>query len=91
MGFPAGENVVAPSPVSPLDLSLLFSPKTPSYEEKEEREEQVGRRATAVEGFYCLRASPLSTPTAAGGSQVPELLPLFPLTSPTHCASSSSS
>lgn len=99
VGFPEGERVAAPSPVSPLDL-LLFSPKrTPSYEEEEEgevgeegeRRRETGRRAIAEKGFYCLRASPLNTPKRpVGGSQVPELLPLFPLTSSSDCTSPSS-
>ncbi|TKY64585.1 VQ motif-containing protein 11 [Spatholobus suberectus] len=68
----AGENIVMASPVSPLELLARGSPRTPHEEEEE--------RAIAEKGFY-LHPSPLSTPRA---SQPPELLPLFPLHSPTH-------
>ena len=57
------------SPVSPLELFLArASPRTPHEEEEE--------RAIAEKGFY-LHPSPRA-------SQPPELLPLFPLHSPTH-------
>ncbi|RDX66607.1 VQ motif-containing protein 11, partial [Mucuna pruriens] len=65
-------NMVMASPVSPLELLARGSPRTPHEEEEE--------RAIAEKGFY-LHPSPLSTPRA---SQPPELLPLFPLHSPTH-------
>ncbi|KAK7349128.1 hypothetical protein VNO77_06239 [Canavalia gladiata] len=67
-----GENMVMASPVSPLELLARGSPGTPQEEEEE--------RAIAEKGFY-LHPTPLSTPRA---SQPPELLPLFPLHSPTH-------
>ncbi|KAK7381564.1 hypothetical protein VNO80_00109 [Phaseolus coccineus] len=65
------ENLVMASPVSPLEMLARGSPRTPHEEEEE--------RAIAEKGFY-LHPSPLSTPRA---SQPPELLPLFPLHSPT--------
>lgn len=67
-----------PSPVTPLGSDSLFfpssgseSPSSPAVSEEE--------KAIAEKGFY-LHPSPLSTPR---GSDRPELLPLFPLTSPT--------
>ncbi|MQL74824.1 hypothetical protein Taro_007204 [Colocasia esculenta] len=57
-----------PSPVTPLGAGPLFSPLAASEEE----------RAIAEKGFY-LHPSPRGTPR---GSDPPELLPLFPLTSP---------
>ncbi|GLT85214.1 hypothetical protein SLE2022_034100 [Rubroshorea leprosula] len=65
-----------PSPVTPLSESLFFpssgseSPSTPAVSEEE--------RAIAEKGFY-LHPSPLNTPR---GSDPPELLTLFPLSSP---------
>ncbi|KAK7294065.1 hypothetical protein RJT34_16948 [Clitoria ternatea] len=56
------------SPVSPLEMLARGSPRTPHEEEEE--------RAIAEKGFY-LHPSPRA-------SQPPELLPLFPLHSPTH-------
>ncbi|KAG5000873.1 hypothetical protein JHK87_021945 [Glycine soja] len=56
------------SPVSPLEFVARGSPRTPHEEEEE--------RAIAEKGFY-LHPSPRA-------SQPPELLPLFPLHSPTH-------
>nr|KYP43839.1 hypothetical protein KK1_034709 [Cajanus cajan] len=65
--------MVMASPVSPLEMlargSGSGSPRTPHEEEEE--------RAIAEKGFY-LHPSPLSTPRS------PQLLPLFPLHSPTH-------
>ncbi|KAH7523937.1 VQ motif-containing protein 4 [Ziziphus jujuba] len=65
------------SPVTPLGSDSLFfpssgseSPSSPAVSEEE--------RAIAEKGFY-LHPSPLSTPR---GSERPELLTLFPLTSP---------
>ncbi|XP_057454147.1 VQ motif-containing protein 11 [Lotus japonicus] len=58
------------SPVSQLEWMARGSPRTPHEEEEE--------RAIAGKGFY-LHPSPLSTPRA---SNPPELLPLFPLHSP---------
>ncbi|XP_059459033.1 VQ motif-containing protein 11-like [Corylus avellana] len=60
------------SPVSPLEFYARGSPRTPREVEEEEE------RAIAEKGFY-LHPSPLSTPR---GSDPPELLPLFPLQSP---------
>ncbi|XP_042504252.1 VQ motif-containing protein 33-like [Macadamia integrifolia] len=69
-----------PSPVTPLGSETLFSvqysgsgsesPSSPAVLEEE--------KAIAEKGFY-LHPSPLSTPR---GSDPPELLPLFPLSSP---------
>ncbi|EXC18763.1 hypothetical protein L484_007135 [Morus notabilis] len=68
-----------PSPVTPLGSESLFvpssgspSPSSPAVSEEE--------RAIADKGFY-LHPSPLSTPRA---SEPPELLNLFPLTSPSR-------
>ncbi|XP_010268505.1 PREDICTED: VQ motif-containing protein 11-like [Nelumbo nucifera] len=68
------------SPVTPLSPDPLFSghfpgsgsesPSSPAVSEEE--------KAIAEKGFY-LHPSPLSTPR---GSEPPELLPLFPLSSP---------
>ena len=65
------------SPVSPLELELYArgSPRTPREVVEEEEE-----KAIAEKGFY-LHPSPLTTPR---GSDPPELLPLFPLHSPTN-------
>ncbi|XP_043694812.1 VQ motif-containing protein 33-like [Telopea speciosissima] len=74
--------IVSPiqSPVTPLGSETLFSvqysgsgsesPSSPAVLEEE--------KAIAEKGFY-LHPSPLSTPR---GSDPPELLPLFPLSSP---------
>ncbi|XWS26141.1 hypothetical protein CRYUN_Cryun26dG0005400 [Craigia yunnanensis] len=66
-----------PSPVTPLGSESLFysssgtvSPSTPVV--------SVEEKAIAEKGFY-LHPSPLNTPR---GSQPPELLTLFPLSSP---------
>ncbi|KAL5559632.1 hypothetical protein UlMin_035843 [Ulmus minor] len=66
-----------PSPVSPLVSDSMFmpgsgsqSPPSPAISEEE--------KAIAEKGFY-LHPSPLSTPR---GSEPPELLNLFPVTSP---------
>lgn len=68
-----GGDMVMASPVSPLDLLMARgSPRTPMSPVEEEE------RAIAEKGFY-LHPSPLTTPR---GSE-PELLPLFPLHSPT--------
>ncbi|CAK9185618.1 unnamed protein product [Ilex paraguariensis] len=67
------------SPVSPLDLLGQGSPRTPRSPLEEEE------RAIAEKGFY-LHPSPLSTPRA---SDPPELLPLFPISSPRDNSSSS--
>ncbi|KAK6147823.1 hypothetical protein DH2020_018735 [Rehmannia glutinosa] len=76
-----GENMVMVSPVSPLEYlaAARGSPKTPRLPMEEEE------RAIADKGFY-LHPSPLSTPR---GSDPPELLPLFPLHSPTDNYTSS--
>ncbi|KAG8388262.1 hypothetical protein BUALT_Bualt02G0107400 [Buddleja alternifolia] len=62
-----GENMVMVSPVSPLEFL------TAARVEQEDR-------AIADKGFYLHHPSPLTTPR---GSDPPELLPLFPLHSPT--------
>lgn len=68
-----GEGAVMASPVSPLELlTARGSPRSPE------------ERAIAEKGYY-LHPSPLSTPR---GSDPPELLPLFPLHSPTDDYSS---
>ncbi|XP_009758693.1 VQ motif-containing protein 11 [Nicotiana sylvestris] len=69
------------SPVSPLEMLTRGSPRTPRSPMEEEE------KAIAEKGFY-LHPSPLSTPR---GSEPPELLPLFPLQSPTARNDSSSS
>ncbi|XP_055827355.1 VQ motif-containing protein 11 [Solanum dulcamara] len=66
------------SPISPLEILTRGSPRSPMEEEE---------KAIAEKGFY-LHPSPLSTPR---GSEPPELLPLFPLQSPTATNNSSSS
>lgn len=83
-GF-AGEMIMV-SPVSPLELLGRGSPRTPPYKSSSspmamEDEEMKG---IAEKGFY-LHPSPLSTPRGGGGgaAEPPELLPLFPLHSPT--------
>ncbi|XP_059644270.1 VQ motif-containing protein 11-like [Cornus florida] len=76
LGF--GGEMLMVSPVSPLDLFMRGSPRTPRSPSEEED------RAIAEKGFY-LHPSPLSTPR---GSE-PELLPLFPLHSPRDDSSSS--
>ncbi|KAF3633481.1 putative leucine-rich repeat receptor protein kinase EXS-like [Capsicum annuum] len=65
------------SPISPLEMLTRGSPRSPMEEEE---------KAIAEKGFY-LHPSPLSTPR---GSEPPELLPLFPLQSPTARNDSSS-
>ncbi|XP_011016786.1 PREDICTED: uncharacterized protein LOC105120310 [Populus euphratica] len=68
------------SPVTPLSSEFLFfpspgttgSPSPPAVLEEE--------KAIAEKGFY-LHPSPLNTPR---GSEPPELLPLFPLSSPSQ-------
>ncbi|XP_058734384.1 VQ motif-containing protein 11 [Vicia villosa] len=66
-------SVVMASPVSPLEYYMAHgnSPKSP-YEEDEEKEEE---KVIAQKGFY-LHPSPRSS------QQPPQLLPLFPLHSP---------
>ncbi|XP_045830066.1 VQ motif-containing protein 11 [Trifolium pratense] len=67
-------SVVMASPVSPLEFYMAHgnSPKSPYYEDEEDEEEKV----IAEKGFY-LHPSP-----RASQQQPPELLPLFPLHSP---------
>ncbi|KAL3375085.1 hypothetical protein AABB24_006540 [Solanum stoloniferum] len=67
------------SPISPLEMLTRGSPRSPMELEEE--------KAIAEKGFY-LHPSPLSTPR---GAEPPELLPLFPLQSPTATNNSSSS
>lgn len=79
-----GKQMMMVSPVSPLEFLARGSPRTPVSPCPEEE------RAIAEKGFY-LHPSPLSTPR---GSDPPELLPLFPLHSPTdhtHTTTSTSS
>ncbi|KAJ9167632.1 hypothetical protein P3X46_019249 [Hevea brasiliensis] len=68
-----------PSPVTPLSSESLFfrspgteSPSSPTVSEEE--------KAITEKGFY-LHPSPLTTPS---GSEPPELLSLFPLSSPSQ-------
>lgn len=70
-----GGEMMMVSPVSTLDLFARGSPKSPLEEEEEER------AIIAEKGFYLHPRSPLSTPRS-GGSEL-QLLPLFPLHSPT--------
>lgn len=69
------------SPVSPLELYARGSPSTPREVEEEEE------KAIAEKKFY-LHPSPITTPRA---SDPPQLLPLFPLHSPTDNIHNSSS
>ncbi|XP_065867997.1 VQ motif-containing protein 11 [Euphorbia lathyris] len=63
------------SPVSTLDfIASRMSPRSPCDEEE---------RAIAEKGFYLHPISPLCTPR---GAEPPELLPLFPLRSPSDIA-----
>ncbi|PON90062.1 VQ motif containing protein [Trema orientale] len=71
-----GDPMVMVSPVSPFEFLARGSPRTPVSPCPGEEEEE--ERAIAEKGFY-LHPSPLSTPR---GSEPPELLPLFPLSSP---------
>lgn len=66
------DQMVMVSPVSPFEFLARGSPRTPVSPCPEEE------RAILEKGFY-LHPSPLSTPR---GSDPPELLPLFPLSSP---------
>ncbi|VVA11640.1 PREDICTED: VQ [Prunus dulcis] len=70
-----------PSPVTPLGSDSLFFPssgsESPSSPAAAASEEE---KAISEKGFY-LHPSPLSTPR---GSDPPELLTLFPLSSPGH-------
>lgn len=74
--YGGSRGVVMGSPVSAFELAARGSPRTPTEEEE---------KAIAEKGFY-LHPSPLSTPR---GSDPPELLPLFPLHSPTQHHSNS--
>ncbi|KAF4399770.1 hypothetical protein CsatB_012978 [Cannabis sativa] len=74
-----GDQMMMVSPVSPFEFLARGSPRTPvspSCMEEEEKEEE--EKAIAGKGFY-LHRSPLNTPR---GSEPPELLTLFPLSSP---------
>ncbi|GMN49974.1 hypothetical protein TIFTF001_019143 [Ficus carica] len=70
------DQMVMVSPVSTLEFLARGSPRTPATPCPEEEEEE---RVIAEKGFY-LHPSPKSTPRGTGP---PELLPLFPLCSPT--------
>lgn len=71
------------SPVSTLEFLSRVTPRSPREEAhargspREQCEEIEEERCIAEKGFY-LHRSPLSTPRGAE----PELLPLFPLSSP---------
>ncbi|XP_062089906.1 VQ motif-containing protein 11 [Humulus lupulus] len=82
-----GDHMVMVSPVSPFEFLARGSPRTPVSPSCMEEEEE--ERAISGKGFY-LHRSPLSTPR---GSDPPELLTLFPLSSPrdNHTNSSSTS
>ncbi|XP_077236745.1 VQ motif-containing protein 31-like [Tasmannia lanceolata] len=69
-----------PSPVTPLGSYTLFSGGHFSVSSSESPSPVVSKeeKAIAEKGFY-LHPSPLSTPR---GTELPELLPLFPLISP---------
>lgn len=76
------EHMVMVSPVSPLEyLAARGGPNTPRSSVEDED------RAIAEKGYY-LHPSPLSTPRR---SDLPELLPLFPLHSPRDINNNSSS
>lgn len=64
-----------PSPVTPLSSESMFSARFSSESPVSEEE-----KAIAEKGFY-LHPSPMSTPR---GSDPPELLTLFPLSSPSQ-------
>ncbi|XP_031131913.1 VQ motif-containing protein 11-like [Ipomoea triloba] len=78
VGPSAAARVVMGSPVSPLEMLARRSPTTSAAVGNEEEEEE---RGISEKGF-CFRPSPLSTPRGGGRSEPPELLPLFPLHSP---------
>ncbi|MCL7041483.1 hypothetical protein MKW94_028774 [Papaver nudicaule] len=71
------KNMVLMSPVSTLDHHFFPSPRTPRSPQEEEE------KAISEKGFY-LHPSPRSKT-----SSNPQLLPLFPLTSPRDSSSSS--
>ncbi|XP_019169973.1 PREDICTED: VQ motif-containing protein 11-like [Ipomoea nil] len=71
----AATRVVMGSPVSPLEMLARRSP-TSAVENEEEEERGISEKG------FCFRPSPLSTPRGGGRSEPPELLPLFPLHSP---------
>lgn len=70
----AATRLVMGSPVSPLEMLARRSPTSPVENEEEEEERGISEKG------FCFRPSPLSTPR--GRSEPPELLPLFPLHSP---------
>ena len=78
--FPHSPRVVSPtpSPVTPLSSESMFSGRTGSSGGDSPASEE--ERAIAEKGFYFL-PSPMSTPR---GSELPELLTLFPLSSPSQ-------
>lgn len=83
-----GGEMVMVSPVSPLELLGRGSPRTPPCKSSSSSSpmamEDEEMKGIAEKGFY-LHPSPLSTPRGGGGgaAEPPELLPLFPLHSPT--------
>nr|GMD07601.1 VQ motif-containing protein 11-like [Ipomoea batatas] len=78
VGASAAARVMMGSPVSPLEMLARRSPTTSAAVGNEEEEEERG----ILEKGFCFRPSPLSTPRGGGRSEPPELLPLFPLHSP---------
>ncbi|CAN0891276.1 VQ motif-containing protein 19 [Linum grandiflorum] len=76
---PSSAEILSPSLLDFPKLTLL-SPVTPLNQEAFRTEEE--ERAIAEKGFY-LHPSPLSTPRESE----PQLLPLFPLTSPREAKS----
>ena len=78
--YPQSPHVMSPiySPVTPLSPDSMFSSGAGSSCGNSPTEEED--RAIAEKGFY-LHPSPLNTP---GGAEPPELLILFPLSSPSQ-------
>ncbi|XP_062098729.1 VQ motif-containing protein 31-like [Humulus lupulus] len=69
-----------PSPVTPLGSESMFVPSSSGSQSPASPAVSEEEKAIAEKGFY-LHPSPLSTPRQ---SEPPELLNLFPLTSPGH-------
>ncbi|CAN6722019.1 unnamed protein product [Malus baccata var. baccata] len=69
-----------PSPVTPLGFESFSFPSSGSESPSSPAAVAEEEKAIAEKGFY-LHPSPLSTPR---GAEPPELLPLFPLSSPSN-------
>jgi hypothetical protein len=77
---PARQTRQVESPVTPLSSEFLFFPSPATTESPSPPAVLEEEKAIAEKGFY-LHPSPLNTPR---GSEPPELLPLFPLSSPSQ-------